>query len=389
MFTRGMYTFFGLFCISLLGLNPVSANTGETCPHQAFHVKEVEVSASANSGSEARTIATAEGLNQAWQQLKSRLLVDELGNENKGGNDDKKPAANETVTGEEGIGDLLDHVRIVRETVLPKRYIAAFDYCFDRAKTRQYFAEKKVRHAELVSAPMLILPVWNAGGKPRIWRQPNPWVGAWEDILKARNGLVTLRLPESLATERAIAPQAIIDRDRKAIARAARLENAEKVIVTVITPEIADDIMTVTVSASLFTRQGLIESEFYTSDELSFPVNSTGETTAWLATEIENGIERVWRTVNAIVVDEKDEIMVSIPADSIAEWRAHLRALRGLPTIDRVRVMQLSREGGVVQLNLSASMQSLLYALEATGLAIERKVGENGVVALMLVTRNG
>ena len=77
---------------------------------------------------------------------------------------------------------------------------------------------------------------------------------------------------------------------------------------------------------------------------------------------------------NAIVVDEKDEIMVSIPADSIAEWRAHLRALRGLPTIDRVRVMQLSREGGVVQLNLSASMQSLLYALEATGLAIERKV---------------
>lgn len=367
-----MYTLFVLFCISVLGLPQASAETDEPCPYQAFHIKGIEVSARADTGSEARNIATEDGLNQAWAKLTQRLLLEEIAEPDNASR----------------YQDLVDYVRIGRETVLPKRYIARFDYCFDRAKTRKYFAEKNVRHAELVSAPMLVLPVWNSVGQPRIWRQPNPWGKAWLDVLEGRNGLVMLKMTDSLATERAIAPEAVIDMRRDAIAKAAQLETAEKVIVTVITPEVNGDDMTVTVSASLYTREGMLESEFYSLDSLTFPISSTAETMRWLVTEIENGLEKVWRSVNMISTETASDVMLSVPAATITQWRGRLATLRGLAPVETLSVVQLNAGGGVVRVSLAGSVQSLVYALEPSGLAIEKGVGEDGAVTFTLVARN-
>ena len=387
---RGMYTFLRLFCISVLALAANHAGaTGhedETCPDAAFNIRGVEVSASARSGSEARRLATKQGLDRAWRLLTERLLLDgERINE-------AAPKAEDGADAAAGVAvdDLVDHVRVLNERVLSERYIAAFDYCFDRGGVRRHFAAMGVRHAEQVSAPMLVLPIWNSGGKPRIWRQPNLWINAWEEALGNYNGLVTLRLPQSLAAERSISPQAALEKQRDTLARAARLEGAEKVIVTVVTPVADGDSISATVSASLHNRDGSLESEFYNIDPLKFPINSTSEAMLWLVGQIGNGIEKVWRSVNAVTLVEAENVVaLRISADNIAEWQGLVGRLRSLPPVERVRVMQLAPGGGVVRVELSSSMQSFVYALEAEGLAIDRKVGGDGAVALDLVPREG
>ena len=373
---RGIYTFSRFFCISVLalgaGLSGASGETGQACPDEAFHVRGVEVSASAGNGSEARAIATLQGLDQAWKRLTGRLLLD--GEE----------------IDDDGvlIDDMVDHVRVLNETVLPKRYIAAFDYCFDRAKTRRHFADLGVRHAELVSAPMLVLPIWNSAGKPRIWRRPNLWADAWQEVLEGRTGLVTLRLPQSLAIERAVSPEAAFNRRSEILALAAQIEGVEKVVVTLATPTVAGDERTVSVSAYLHARDGSMESEFYRLDTHAFPADSAEESLRWLAGQIEHGIEKVWRDVNAVNLEEaSNTVSVRISADTIAEWRNMVDRLRSLAPVERVGVLQLDSGGGLVRVELSSSMQSLIYALEAEGLAIDERVGGDGSVVLALVPR--
>ena len=384
---RGMYTFFRLICIGVLTLvagQAVAANGDQTCPGAAFHVKGVEVSASADSGSQARALATRQALDQAMRRLTGRLLLD--GQAFGSGDGDSGAGAE----GLRGLQDLVDHVRILNETVLPQRYIAAFDYCFDRGKTRQYFAERGVRHAELVSAPMLVLPVWNGGGKARIWRRPNLWSDAWEEVLDNRNGLVTLRLPRSLAVERAVSGEDAAASDRGTLSRAARIEGSEKVIVTVLTPTVSGGTMTVSVTAGLYSRDGLRESEFYSLDSHSFPVDETAENMLWLAGQIEKGIERVWRSVNAYSrLEGGNAVALTIQAVEIAQWRGMVDRLRGLAPVEEVSVLQLTPRGGTVRVELSASMQSFVYALEAEGLAIDHRVDDDGAPVLALVPRSG
>ena len=380
---RAFCTCLRLFCAGLLALGPVSAHAAgdgiQACPDAAFHVRGVEVSASAGSGSEARVLATRQAFDKAWSRLTGRLLLD-------GERIDTDAGAGPDLA----LDDLVDHVRVLDETVLAKRYIAAFDYCFDRHKTRRYFAERGVRHAELVSAPMLVLPVWHGGGKPRIWRRPNLWIDAWDEVLGDRNGLVTLRLPESLAIERAVSPGAVLEKNRDTLSRAARIEGAEKVIVTVVTPSADGETMTVSVSAGLYSREGVLESGFYNLDALSFPVETAPERMRWLAGQIENGIESVWRGVNVVaLVETALTVPLRVPAGSIREWRALVDRLRSLAPVERVRVLQLAPGGGIVRVELSTSMQSFVYALEAEGLAIKQEVGDDGEVAPILVPRRG
>ena len=382
---RAFCTCLRLFCAGLLALGPVSAHAAgdgiQACPDAAFHVRGVEVSASAGSGSEARALATRQALDKAWDRLTGRLLLvgERIADDADGG-----------AGPDLAIDDLVDHVRVIDETVLAKRYLAAFDYCFDRDKARRYFAERGVRHAELVSAPMLVLPVWNAGGKPRIWRRPNLWLDSWKEVLGDRNGLVTLSLPESLAIERAVPPEAVLGRNRGALSTAARIEGAEKVIVTVVTPSVDGDTMTVSVAAGLYNRKGALESGFYDLDSLSFPVAEAPERMRWLAGQIETGIESVWRGVNAVaLVEAALAVPLRLPAATIAEWRGLVDRLRSLPPVERVRVMQLAPGGGIVRVELSTSMQSFVYALEAEGLAIEQGPGDDGDTVPVLVQRRG
>ena len=388
-----MYTFFRLCCIGVLALpagHALAAGDDQACPDAAFHVRGVEVSASADSGSQARALATRQALDQAMERLAGRLLLDGEAFGPADATDSEDSGDSGAAAGSQRVQDLVDHVRILDETVLPQRYIAAFDYCFDRGKTRRYFADRGVRHAELVSAPMLILPVWNGGGGPRIWRRPNLWVEAWEEVLGDRDGLVTLQLPRSLAVERAVSAEDAVASDKATLARAARIEGTEKVIVTVLTPQVSGDTMTVTVTAGLYSRDGLRESEFYSLESHAFPVDATAENMLWLVGQIEKGIERVWRSVNAFSpVEGANAVALTIRADEIGEWRDMVDRLLRLAPVEDVSLLQLAPGGGTVRVELSASMQSFVYALEAEGLAIDHLFDDDGAPVLALVPRGG
>lgn len=356
-----------------------TARASSSCETPAFYIEGVEVSARANDAETARQQAMEEALQKAWAKLTGRVLVEHPVPETAHAVDNVSAAAS--------VGPLVDYVRIDSETVLPKRYIATLTYCFDRNRTRTYLDEQGLGHAELMSGPMLVLPIWNMGDKPHLWRRPNPWGKAWSTLMRDRDGLVDLVEVGSLATERALSAEDVMAFNVQSLARAAQLEGAEKVIVTVVTPRLEEGQIKAGVEAILFNRNGLRESEFFRRDDISFPVSNTNAAMLALADEIETGLETVWRDVNRVSLLKRGGFTLRIDARSVREWSAQLDMLAGLSPVEEMRVIQLDSGGGLVRLLLSSSMQSLTYALEAEGLTLVPREDQYGQQEFVLKQR--
>lgn len=376
MMIISLYTRISTFCASILmmgllsitavfaqtnstGANSIEANNN-TCAAQAFYVENVEVSALADTSEEARVAATEKGLNDAWMRLLGRIVI----------SDQPLPQLTPKALTPEDLTALLDYTRIVNETVLPSRYQAVFDYCFDRLRTRDYLASANLRHAELRSGPILILPIWETPQGPYLWRKPNPWAESWVRQLSYHDGLLNLKLPRNLATERAIEAPALVARQASTLATAARLEQTERVLLMVMTLQQQDVQITVNVKADLYDRKGNFESTAYTMQEAALNPAAIESSIDGIAATLLDGIEDVWRNTNVVDVQDSGVVLVTIKARSLKEWRSHLNVLTSLPPVENLSVIRLGSGGGLVRIKLAGSVTSLNYALEGYGLEL-------------------
>lgn len=388
------YTRICLICISVFASAPgaVMLATGaaraadDSCPAAAFYVEGIAVSAEAATSEDARQIATDSGLDQAWATLKARLLLPGQLDSASEDTASEDTASQDTAASPDpaALRDLLDYTRIDQETVLPGRYLGQLDYCFDRVKTREFFAANTLKHAELPSGPMLVLPVLNANNSPQLWRRPNFWAEAWAEVLAGRDGLVDLRLATSLSVERAVEVAPVVNGDRATIAKAARLEQSERVIITILTPTISGDTATLDITASLYDRMGQFESTVYRLDGADMPIDQIVPTLNGLVKEMVNGIETVWRTANVVNTRDSGVLTLNVPATSVQDWSTQISILKGLTPVESLSVVQLSATGGIVRLDMAGSLTSLNYALEPHLLTLEEN-RDDGAVPLTLV----
>jgi hypothetical protein len=346
-----------LAVVLILMMSPVLAqSTDNTCSSDAFYIRNIETSAVADTSQKARVAATRKALLAAWQALNSRLLLS-----------GQRLQTNFTA---EGVMPYLDYTRVVSETVLPSRYIATFDYCFDPVKVRDFYSSNNLRYAELFSEPILVLPIWNGHDGPSIWTKPNPWVDAWIKLLSKHNGLLDLRLPTNLVTERTIDATSILARDRSTLAKAAELENSERVLVMVMTPMLAERKTLLEVKADLYDRNGQFESIAYNLNDSEVTVENIIPSIDNIAVSMLESIEEVWRSTNVISIGDGGILMVTVKARSSKEWVETLDILRVLQPVESLSVVKLDSDGGIVRLKLAGSVRSLSYALERRGLKL-------------------
>ena len=341
-----------------------------TCPSASYYIQNIETSALAETSEEARGEATSSGLIKAWSTLQQRLLIS-------GQNTPE-------ISTIEEILPLLDYTRIVSEIVLPSRYQAVFDYCFDRLKIRDYFAKHDLRHAELMSGPILLLPVWVTPEGPHLWRTPNPWAESWVRLLGGHEGLLDLRLPSSLATERSIDVIPLLARDHKTLATAAHLEKTERILLMVMTPKQDGNGLSVDVEANLYNKNGKFDAEAYRLENAALDPDDITAAIDGIVVTLLSGVEDVWRNTNVVNIQDSGVLVLSVKANSLKEWRSSLDILVSLPPVEKLSVIKLASNGGLVQIKLGGSITSLNYALEGHGLTLEEH-GANDQSYLSLV----
>ena len=354
--------------MGLVAITPALAQD-QACASPAFFIRGLEVEEEAASGDQARRQATQHAIAEAWQLLIDRLVLA----------DQDASVLDEVVA-----SDMLEFTSIVAETVLSKRYIGTLDFCFEREAVRRVFNQYRIQHAELTSEQLLLLPVFiTASGRPYLWREPNPWKGEMLRILPDHNGLLDLHVPSGLALARSVSAEAVATGDQKTLARMAKADDVPMVIVTSarivrnafggsgpLTPfggggQRSADQFDVVVSATLYDQEGNRISTIQTS---RLPLaEEASDQFAYLARDIIDKIENVWRRANRVDFTDDNLIRLTLTPGSMQDWVATLEMLAALPPVEGYEVRQLSAAAGVVDLVLVGSRDAFDYALGQAG----------------------
>ena len=348
----------------LAGMIPASVLAADSCQPPTYGITGIQVDAEAATSDLARKIASDEAVNIAWQQLAQRLLV------NPQQFAEKWPAPDDDSNMQDPSA-LLDFIHIIHENIQPGLYGAKQDFCFDRAKVRQWFEARDLEYAETPSGRLLVLAVWNHPLKPRLWTQPNPWSAAWERVLPGHDGLLRLAMPEGIAIERFVDVEAVLEATPLALSRAAKLEEAQQLLITIATPKLGVGTVSLEVETKLFQPDGTAVAEVQPIRGKIIPVTDLQDSLDQLASEILGGMESIWRQATQLDTRNARDFAISIEATSLAEWTEQLAMLESHPLVLSLFVQRLHHGGGTVVIRLGGKLEALQASMAQRGLWLQ------------------
>jgi Uncharacterized protein conserved in bacteria (DUF2066) len=329
-----------------------------------FQVSGIAVDATAADAVAAREQALFQGQIEGLRRLLRRLTpVAEH---------DRLPAV-----GAAEIQRYVQNFEISDERVAADRYLAQLTVRYDPATVRGLLQGQAFSYAETASEPLVVLPVYQVPGGPRLWPEDNPWWQAWAEHLDPER-LLRLVLPlgdlEDMATVTADAAAA---GDAAALETLARRYGTDDVLVIVATPRGGATAAAGGASASapvleLDVRRGGIQGNPPETFE-----GSPGETLEGLMAQavvgIQDTLDERWKEANLLRYDQAASILVDIPIERLADWVEISRGMEGLTEIVGIEVASFARENVRAQIRYLGDEFRLEEALGRIGLGLSRE----------------
>ena len=342
--------------LCMLATSPAIAKTASRCDEPVFGAASIAIDKIAATAAEAQKTGVDAAAQTAFRQVLNRLLLSSA-------DQDEFAAAH-------SYDAFTDFVHIIEEKNLEKRYIARLDFCFDAERMRKAMRNADLRWAELQSPPILLLPVWKDPDGASAWLKNNSWIAGWQDAVDDYQGLVSLRrLPHSLTHERRFRGSDLLAGDPIKLAAAARIAEAEQVLVVAATLDYEGNKRIVDVTVRLFDKTGqpittiLSQSDIILGKADIKPLDAIRQT-------ILGRIEGSWHSANLINSGAAGYLLVDVPVTSVKQWSDRLAALRQVAVIKNVSIRTLDSKGGSVLLTLVGSREALQNALASHDLAL-------------------
>jgi hypothetical protein len=342
--------------ICLTATTPAIAKMANRCDEPVFGAASIAIDKVAATAAEAQKTGVDAAAQTAFHQVLNRVLLSSA-------DQDEFAAAH-------SYDAFTDFVHIIEEKNLEKRYIARLDFCFDAERMRTAMQNAGLQWAELQSPPILLLPVWKDPDGASAWLKNNSWIAGWQDAVDHYQGLVSLRrLPHSLTHERRFRGADLLAGDPIKLAAAARIAEAEQVLVVAATLDYKGSKRVVDVEVRLFDKTGqpittiLSQSDIMLEKTDSKPLDAIRQT-------ILGRIEGSWHSANLINSSAAGYLLVDVPVTSVKQWSDRLAALRQVAVIKNVTIRTLDTNGGSVSLALVGSREALQNALASHDLAL-------------------
>jgi hypothetical protein len=329
-----------------------------------FQVSGIAVDATAADAVAAREQALLQGQIEGLRRLLRRLTpVAEH---------DRLPAV-----GAAEIQRYVQNFEITDERVAADRYLAQLNVGYDPTAVRELLQGQAFSYAETASEPLVVLPVYQVPGGPRLWPEDNPWWQAWAEHLDPER-LLRLVLPlgdlEDMATVTADAAAA---GDAAALETLARRYGTDDVLVIVATPRGGATAAAGGASASapvleLDVRRGGIQGNPPETFE-GGPGETLEDLMAAAVTGIQDTLDERWKEANLLRYDQAASMLVDIPIERLADWVEISRGMEGLTEIVGIEVAAFARENVRAQIRYFGDQLRLEEALGRIGLGLSRE----------------
>ena len=318
-----------------------------------FTIRSISVDSEADDANAARKLALAEGQERALKILLRKLTLD---------------ADHDRLPGVEGsqLGDFVQGFEVANEQRSKRRYLADVTVRFKPNAVRVLLWTAGIPFAESVSAPIVVLPVFQNDGVIKLWDDPNPWRDAWRRF-ELQEGLVDLVVPiGELVDLAAINSVQALDGDRPALRNFARVHGADEALVTVAKLEFdSNGIPAVDVTVQRYgSVVGPLRVERFTgtSEEGIGPLLNAS------VSKMAARIEYNWKSENLLAFDEKQDIIMIVPIKSLQHWLRLRSGLGKLTVIRETKLLSLSRNEALMHVFYLGSTDRLVSVLAQRGL---------------------
>jgi Uncharacterized protein conserved in bacteria (DUF2066) len=371
---------------ALLGLTLLPLAALAQTDQAVFQVSGIAVDATAKDAVTARTQALLQGKRQGLDRLLHRLV----------------PAAEQT--GLPAVADLnieryVQNYEIASEQLSTTRYLAQMTVRYDPDAVRELLQTSSLSFAQVRSAPIVVLPLYDGPDGQHLWPDGNPWWQAWEKNLDPER-LLRLVLPlgdlEDMASLKVEQLQA---RDPTALAAlTGRYGSEDALVVTakVLAPAASADHPAADTPPAAATAAAATPADTTSSaappavqltmerigrvDQLNPPETvhaRPGQTLEDLLGEavrgLQNSLDERWKSANLLRFDQAGLMVVDIPITALSDWVGINKGLESLPEVSQVEIATFARDNVRAQIRYIGDQFRLEQALARLGLALSRE----------------
>jgi hypothetical protein len=331
----------------------------------------VPVDVTAETAAAAREAAHAEGHVKAMEKLLARLLPgDEFGL--------LRPLK---------AAEILAYVQdfsVANERTSDVRYLAELTFRFRPGPVRELLRYNGLQHAETMSKPVVVLPIFGAGDAAVLWGEGNPWWAAW--AARPPGGwLVPLIVPlGDLGDLTAVDAARALNGDVAALGAIARRYGAEDVLITqsvlIGDPRFGQASLQVgSVRLGRYAGQTTIEN-------FSQPQDGTATDLLALAADaVAAAAQEAWKQGNLLRPGSQRQIAVTVPAGQLAELLEVKRRLIGVASVRGSKVTALSRSKTQMAITFVGEEEQLILAMAQSDLNLALNPGFGWELRLVAV----
>ena len=318
-----------------------------------FTIRSISVDSEADDANTARKLALADGQERALKMLLKKLTLD--------ADHDRLPV----VEGSQ-LGDFVQGFEIANEQRSERRYLADVTVRFEPYAVRALLWTAGIPFAESVSAPIVVLPVFQSDGVTKLWDDPNPWRDAWRRF-ELQEGLVDLVIPiGELVDLAAINSGQALNGNRPALRDFAAGHGADEALVTVAKLEF--DANGVPIVDVTMQRYGSVVGPLRVERFTGGSEEGIGALLSASVSKMAARIEYDWKLENLLAFDEKEDMIIIIPIKSLQHWLRLRSGLGKLAVIRETKLLSLSRNEALMRVFYLGSVDRLVSVLAQRGL---------------------
>lgn len=323
---------------------------------RVFTVRGIEVDVTAATAAEARETALAEGHVLAMQKLLARLLP-------------REDVIRIQPFKPPQVVPYVKDFEVAEERTSDVRYLASLTFRFKPDPVRGLLRDAGLVHAETISKPVVVLPVYGPEGEARLWDETNPWWQVWAPR-RPEDWLVPLIVPlGDLGDITAIDAAQALAGDAERLSAIAQRYGADDVLITqaVLSGDPMAFQATLQVGTSRLgaqTHQTIIEN--YTQQ----PGETVDVLLARAAGAVDGEVQESWKQRNLLRPGTRREILVTVPIEGLDQWLEVKQRLGTVAAVQRSELSTISRTRTEVQITFVGEEQQLVLAMAQSDLVL-------------------
>ncbi len=272
---------------------------------------------------------------------------------------------------DQAITGLVLSFEVANERMSAVRYAADYTFHFRPEETRRVLGSAAPAAASGASAkPVVVVPLYQSAGQPRLWEDPNPWRQAWEQ-LPPGTGPVRVVVPLGDAGDiAAVDADKALAGDAAALTALARRNGGDESIVMLATPRGPPDQPSgVDVTVRRYRADAPVEShvEKLTAD----PGESESALLRRAVTAVVSDIGTGWKNAAAATDDQEGSLTAILPITGLDDWVRARERLASVPEIRRIDLLSLSREEAKIEIGYGGNIDQLKASLAQISLDLE------------------